>query len=183
MDITRQIQDALKKIDEESVKRDQQLEKEIKKLIRNQGLSDQISVLQQQKEILAHVYDKASAYTNIVMTVGYAAVFGIWQLMKDHLTYGQNLLVAVLVIISIMLFAGFEVYKMISHAFFFRRLNKILTNFPGNEQGEAWKIAWNEYSTNESRIWVYFLIPTVLSGFGVGFLLLLLFIRQVSSGI
>lgn len=179
MDPIRQLQIALEMIEKQSLKRDQELEKRIGGLIRRQNLSDQISAIEQLKDVLAHLYDKASAYTNIVMIGGYAAIFGIWQLMKSHLTYGQEVLVAVLITISILLFTGFEVYKMISQAIFFRRLNRILVNFQESQQMQAWRLAFDEHSANQSTVWLYFLVPTVITGFGAGFILLYIFLGQV----
>lgn len=172
--------DPLKKIEKASIERDKRLADSIAAVIRQQNISGQLSILQQQKEILAYVYEKASAYTNLVMIGGYAAMFAIWQLMKAHLSSGQELLIATLVTSSIILFAGFEVYKMISHALFFRRLNKFISSsMQDHERPQYWQIAWKDYSAKESRVWVYFLVPTVITGFAAGFLLLWIFLRSI----
>ena len=165
------------KIQKDSLDRDNELSKLIASVIRQQQLLGQISTLQHQKEILAHIYEKALSYTNLVMLGGYAGIFGTWQLMKNNLSSNQESLVACLIISSIMLFAGFELFKMISQAFFIRRLDKILSkNFPENEQISAWQIGFKEYEIKQARIWLYFLIPTVLTGFGAGFILLWIFL-------
>lgn len=174
----------LEKMEKSRFGRDKELADSITSVVRQQNLSRQLSVLEQQKAILAHVYDKASSYTNLVMIGGYAAMFAIWQLMKSHLTLGQELLVATLVTSSVMLFAGFEVLKMISHAIFFRRLERVLSSsVPESERVQTWQAAWKAYSVKESRIWIYFLIPTVLTGFGAGFILLWSFLRRLQNGI
>lgn len=168
------------KIEKASLERDQRLADSISSIIRQQNVSGQLSILQQQKEILAHVYEKASSYTNLVMIGGYAAMFAIWQLMKAHLTNGQELLIASLVTSSIILFAGFEVFKMISHALFFRKLDKIISSaIPDHERAQGWQIAWKDYSAKESTIWLYFLVPTVLTGFTAAFALLWIFLRSI----
>jgi hypothetical protein len=170
----------LERVEKASLERDKKLADSITSVIRQQNLSGQLSILQQQKEILAYVYEKASSYTNLVMIGGYAAMFAIWQLMKSHLSNGQELLVAILVTSSMILFVGFEVFKMISHALFFRKLNKIISSsIPDHERIQGWQIAWKNYSATESRIWVYFLIPTVITGFAAGFLLLWIFLRSI----
>lgn len=170
----------LERIEKASIERDKHLADSITAVIRQQNFSGQISVVQQQKEILAYVYEKASAYTNLVMIGGYAAMFAIWQLMKTHLSNGQELLVAILVTSSIILFAGFEVFKMISHALFFRRLNRVISSsIPDHEKAQSWQLAWNEYSAKESRVWVFFLVPTVITGFTAGFILLWIFLRSI----
>jgi hypothetical protein len=162
------------------LERDKQLANSIESVIRQQNLLGQISIVQQQKEILAFVYERASSYSNLVMIGGYAAMFAVWQLMKPHLSKGQELLIAALVTSSIILFAGFEIFKMISHALFFRRLDKIISSsIRDHERTQSWQIAWKDYSATESRIWVYFLIPTVITGFAAGFILLWIFLRSI----
>ena len=170
----------LEKMERASLERDQKLFNSINSVLKQQNISGQISIIQQQKEILAYIYEKATIYTNLVMIGGYAGVFAVWQLTKEYLSKGEVMLVALLVSSSILLFAGFEVYKMISHAIFFRRLNKIImSSIPEPERPEAWKIASNDFSQQESRIWLFFLIPTVLTGFGGGFALIWIFIRNI----
>jgi hypothetical protein len=174
------VRQVLEKIEKASVERDKRLADSITSVIRLQNISGQLSSLQQQKEILAHIYEKNSAYSNLVMIGGYAAMFALWQLMKHHFNYGQELLVAILVASSIILFAGFEVFKMISSALFLRRLDKILTSgFPESERVQGWQVAWNDYSSKQSRAWIYFLVPTVLTGFGAGFVLLWIFLVNI----
>ncbi len=123
----------LEQMEKASLDRDNKLSESIKSVMRQQSLTGQIAILQQQKEILAHVYQKAAAYTNLVMIGGYAAAFGIWQLTKEFIGAEQSMIVGLLIIASIVLFAGFEVYKMISHAVFFRKLNRM--NHPGYSGG------------------------------------------------
>jgi hypothetical protein len=174
------VRQLLEKLEKAGVERDKRLADSITSVIRLQNVSGQLSSLQQQKEILAHIYEKASAYTNLVMIGGYAAMFALWQLMKSHLTYGQELLVATLVTSSIILFAGFEVLKMISSALFFRRLDKILSSSVlESERVQGWQVAWKDYSAKQSRAWIYFLVPTVLTGFGAGFILLGIFLGNI----
>lgn len=175
-----QIRQQFEKMEKARLDRDNDIVNSINSIIRQQSLSGQLSILQQQKEILAHVYDKASAYSNLIMMGGYAAIFAIWQLMKSHLNFWQESLIAFLVTSSIILFTGFEIYKMISHAVFFRRLDKILSSsVPESQHVQAWQIAWKQRQAKESTIWIYFLIPTLLTGVGAGFVALWIFFRTI----
>lgn len=159
---------------------DERLANSINSVIRHQNLSGQILALEQHKEILAHIYEKASSYTNLVMIGGYAAMFTIWQLMKSRLANGEELLVAILITSSVIIFAGFEVFKMISHAIFFRQLDRVLSSsVSDHERAQGWQTAWKAYAAKESRIWIYFVIPTVVTGFGAGFILLWIFLRNI----
>ena len=107
------------------------------------------------------------------MLGGYAGVFALWQLTKNYLSKQATLFTAVLLSISILFYVGYEIFKMIHHAWFIRRLNKLfVTYIKESERIYAWKIAWLEYSRLESKVWIIFLVPTVLTGFGAGILLL-----------
>ena len=66
-----------------------------------------------QLRIVTGAFDKAIAYTNLMIIGGYAGVFGIWQLAKEHLTKEQTLWSALLVLISLTTFIVFEVVKMV----------------------------------------------------------------------
>lgn len=179
-----QLQKYLESMDKARIEGDKRLANSINEVVAHVNRLGHASTRQQQKEILSHVYQKASGYTNLVMLGGYASAFGIWQLTKNYLSKEQFLIVGAMIIISIILFAGFEVYKMVSHAFFFRKLNRVLKQeIPENERPAAWQIAWDQYSAQESRIWVFFLVPTVLFGFGAGFYLLWLFAMNLAKGI
>lgn len=167
------------KIDKASLNRDEQLTSLISNVLKQQSLTGQISTLQQQKEILGHSYDKASAYANLIILGGYAGLFGIWQLTRGILNDYQNLLIATLLTISIILFAGYEVYKMIDQSFFLNRLAKLIeSDLPEKDSIEAWRLGYLEYQLRANRIWLWFLVPTVLTGFGAGVILLWIFARS-----
>jgi hypothetical protein len=163
----------MEKIEKNCIERDKKLAESINAVIRQQSLSGQLSTLQTHKEMIAYIYSSASTYSNLIMLGGYAGVFALWQLTKNHLSKQATLITAFLMSISILLFVGYEIYKMIHHSWFFRRLNKLLISYiKESERIDAWKIAWQEYSRLESRVWIFFLVPTVLTGFGAGILLL-----------
>lgn len=82
-------------------------------------------------------------------------MFAIWQLMKAHISSNEELLIGSLRASSILLFSGHEVFKMISQALFFRRLDRVLSSeVNDDERGRGWQIAWREHSAKESRIWI-----------------------------
>ena len=53
----------------------------------------------------------ARAYTSLITAVGYAGVFGIWSLTREHISPRLTLLTAVLLLISLSTFALFEVFR------------------------------------------------------------------------
>ena len=86
-------------------------------------IAQQVAKLQQEKraaeitelqnKLITVTYDKAAAYTTVIVFGGYAGFFAIWQLAKDHLSKGQTLWSALLVLVSLLAFVLFEVIKMV----------------------------------------------------------------------
>ncbi len=128
-----------------------------------------------QRALHAAVTEAARNYTNLVMLGGYAGLFGLWQMARPQLSSHSNALVGTGISISLMLFAGFEIYKMINEAWHSHQLESLLRSekdFTDEERVAAWNIFVQESQRRVSRIWVWVLIPTVLTGFGSGFYLL-----------
>jgi hypothetical protein len=66
-----------------------------------------------QQKLTTVSYDKAAAYTTVIIFGGYAGFFAIWQLSKEYLSKGQTLWSSLLILISLLSFVLFEVLKMI----------------------------------------------------------------------
>ncbi|MEO8122681.1 MAG: hypothetical protein ABI633_01385 [Burkholderiales bacterium] len=65
------------------------------------------------EKLVSVAYDKAATYTTVIIFGGYAGLFGIWQLTREHLTKEQTLWSALLIMVSLLTFVMFEVVKMI----------------------------------------------------------------------
>src|SRR6266700_379417 len=68
-------------------------------------------VVETQIRIIAGAYEKANAYTNLIVLAGYAGLFALWQFTKDLLSRTQVLTAALLILTSIIIFVLFEIYK------------------------------------------------------------------------
>lgn len=77
-------------------------------------------------DILASAYDKATAYTTVVIFGAYAAYFGIWAYTRDLMTPKVTYWVALLMGISILTFALFEVFKMLVTSREFMKMRGLL---------------------------------------------------------
>ena len=64
-------------------------------------------------DIQTKVFDRAAAYTSLILFGGYAGAFAIWNFTRDHLTEWAEIWAALLLIISLATFISFEVFKMI----------------------------------------------------------------------
>jgi hypothetical protein len=69
-------------------------------------------IIENQIKIITASYDKATAYTNLIVVAGYAAFFGLWTLTKAYLTKPLAMWAALLMLSSAATFVFFEVYKM-----------------------------------------------------------------------
>ena len=102
----------------DSEARDERLAQSIEDILRKQEIDGQVVSLQAQTEVLSRWFQGASTYSNLIIIGGYASILAIWQLTQDYLTRKESLVVGSLVLTSVLLFAGFEVYKMIAQALF-----------------------------------------------------------------
>ena len=158
----------------QSIKRNQELVESLNAVIHEQKLTGQIAVIEQQKQILAHIYEKAAAYTNLIMVGGYAGLFAVWQFTRHSLSTTVTLFIAVLAMTSLICFVGFEVYKNVTTSLFLLRLGRVISSHvPEQDRIEAWQLAVTGHATRQAKLWPFFLIPTVTTGFIAGVVLLI----------
>ncbi len=134
-------------------------------------------ILDSQIKLASAIYDKATAYTNLIIMAGYAGFFGLWSITKDNLTPKQVLWSALLLLISGSSFVFFETVKMIVNASFMLSRNSALKRLPDAQNVDEIINIFNEHDkTAESRhvkfarVWVIALmiiIPTALIGISI----------------
>ncbi len=164
----------------EWLNQDSKLVEHINAIIKQQNLTGQVSLIEQQKQILSHIYQKAISYTNLIVLAGYAGIFGIWQHTREILSRETTIWVALLTSCSLLIFVGYEVWKMIAEAIFIKRINKIIEeNVALQERLAVWQQVFSEYARKQSKIWIFFLAPTLLFGFSAAFILIFQFIKNL----
>lgn len=62
-------------------------------------------------EFQAKLYDRAAAYTNLVLFGGYAGTFAIWAATRSQISPKANIIIALTLGVSLATFVFFEVYK------------------------------------------------------------------------
>jgi hypothetical protein len=77
-------------------------------------------------DIQSQLFDKAAAYSNLIMVGGYAGAFTIWGNAKAQLPAKANVLIALLLGVSLAVFVFYQVYKMAAHVSHFRRVRVLL---------------------------------------------------------
>lgn len=174
-----QLTESLREIKEQRIKRDRELLESLNDVMRQKNMTGQIAVIEKQKEFLAHVYEKASAYTNLIMVGGYAGLFAIWQFTRDFLTHTESVLVALLTLSSIIVFVGFEVYKNVSTALLLMRLGRVINQVSTADRNKAWEQAFRSHHVTQTKLWPFFLIPTVVTGFGAGIVLMVALVCDI----
>lgn len=145
---------------------------------------DAVEKLQDQLiKMYSGVFAGAMAYTNLIIIAGYGAMLAIWNFTKAHLTPWTTQAVASLLVISIGVFVGFEIIKMVSNAraiLSFSRLTK-----PGMHYQELSKLLGDHTKGDQRRaawltkIWVPVLAACILTGYGAGILLVWNFISNL----
>ena len=155
---------------------------EVIKLIQQQIADRELRELKNEKndfliKLASAMYDKAIAYTNLVIMAGYAGFFGLWSITKDNLTPKHVLWSALFILISISSFVTFETVKMIVNACFMFSTNKLLKRLPDAQTEKDFVNILKEYEkTVKSKnvkfcyFWIFALIiiiPTALIGVSI----------------
>lgn len=138
---------------------------------RNKDLEEQTKKeVEIRTQIISAAYDRAATYTNLIIFAGYAGTFTLWSFTKDYLPETAAIAIALMVGISLFVFCGWEVYKMIYTSKSLRRKTLILLQ--GLHPAEFEKAMNNEKvkAENENiklyRYWVFILVLTIPLGFG-----------------
>jgi hypothetical protein len=142
--------------------------------------------IEMQMKIISASYEKAMAYTNLIIVAGYAGFFALWQITKDYLSRNQVLWSALLMLISIILFVVFEIYKAYYSSRTLMDIGKILSD-PENRSSLATLVSEMEkYNLDEQkryirfgRTWHIVFIVTVLSGVSAAFILVYALVRSL----
>ena len=133
-------------------------------------------IIEDQKQMLSTMYDRSHTYNSIILVIGYAGFFGLWTLIRDHISSGQALWGALLISISLIALIFFETYKMIFSSWLIWTWQKNLIEI---ELGQHYDFVerWNVFRAKLNtanlwhiRIWVIqlcIIIPTALAAAGV----------------
>jgi hypothetical protein len=99
-------------------------------------LQAQESSLKQLREIQKEYYEHASAYSRVILGMGYAGAFGIWAGTRQYLSPSQIILIALGLSASLVCYVAFEVYQTIYQVVMIGRVNGVVNSEP-QKIGEA----------------------------------------------
>jgi hypothetical protein len=77
-------------------------------------------------EIQSRLFDKSSAFNNLIMLGGYAGAFTIWSYVKTSLSPRAMIVVALLLGLSLSVFIFFAVYKMAQSIIHYNKIRFLL---------------------------------------------------------
>jgi hypothetical protein len=143
-------------------------------------------IVEQQIKLLTASYDKAMAYTNLIIIAGYAGFFGLWNLCKDLLSQKQETYSALFMLCSLTIFVLFEVFKTFSIQAQNRKMAKIFFSPEANKTLETYRAALQTFEIEDKksrihfyRFWVCAFIPTLAFGILADGILVLAFILKL----
>jgi hypothetical protein len=137
-------------------------------------------------ENAAQSLERAKQYTTVVITLGYAGMFGIWSFCSGVVPKNVHAATGILGGISLLLFIIFEIVKMYAMQAIAVKLLNAIGDFsqpvdPATAAAmlmtrvEQQRLAQRDNQKLMRRlllVWPYFFWPTIATGFGAMFLLL-----------
>lgn len=178
-DEVRKIYEAINKVDQASVDRHNHLVEHINKLHAQQGNGMRNERVEVVKELVTHIYGKATAYTNLIIIAGYVAFYTMWGSVKNDLPTTWMLLAGLLITFSLIMFVSFEIYKMILTGVHHKKVNAVLQEDGTDGAIIKVKRLEQEFETRMYKFWLWILVPTVGSGVGAGVILIISFGQQL----
>lgn len=139
-----------------------------------------------EEERATQEFERSKSYTTLVVSLGYAGMFGVWNYVSTAISPAATACTAILAGISLVLFVIYEVMKMFvmqRNVTLRFKLNSIEPDFHDIDGLSRFseKLQTRREEMESARatsirslvsVWPYFFYPTVVTGFGAMFLLL-----------
>jgi len=145
------------------------LVREVEDMKQQQIVEKQISAFIQLNEKLM---SNANSYTNLIMVAGYAGYFAFWSTLAGKIPTWLFNTCGLAISFSLTLFITWEIVKMFWGAKHMRATQEILARRPHASVISEFEKAFQDFSARSQRVWIVFLVPTVVSGVIAGVLLI-----------
>lgn len=126
-------------------------------------------------QIQGKLYERATAYVNLILLGGFAGVFTVWTNTRDNLPAKANVCVGLALGLSLVAFISFEIYKMVLTAVDFMKAMKLIKSqsTPENFMKELDVLKTNSFKPNifAIPIWISAMFITIVSALIAGSLL------------
>lgn len=151
----------------------------------NSPMADFQRAIEFDVENATQALERAKQYSALIITLGYAGVFGIWNFCSDVVPQSVNAVVGISVGISLALFVVFEIVKMYALQTIAAKQLKAVAEFEMRPDLDLYSLAQivkeRQYKAKRESLlvarrlllfWKWIFAPTIITGFG-GFAILL----------
>lgn len=145
------------------------LVKQVEEMKQEQIVEKQISAFIQLNEKLMN---NSNAYTNLIMVAGYAGYFAFWSTLSGKIPIWLFNACGLAITLSLTLFITWEIVKMFWSAKHMRLTQAILSKRPHANVIAEFEKAFQDFNARSQKVWLVFLVPTVVSGITAACLLL-----------
>lgn len=134
-------------------------------------------LLNAQKELLAHAYGQAQAYSSVILLAGYAGFFAIWSFLRQDISKAQIFISGFLIAVSLTSYIVWEVYQAYYRSRSLLGLNRAIQD-PNNFENllAEHKKAEHDRQIWFGRIWITVFGFAVITGFSAVAVMLWAFI-------
>lgn len=155
------------------------LEAELLKLLKERDREANAVAMDGLRELVVELYAQAAAYTNLVIVAGYAGAFAVWQFVDKFISVKARMWSALLLVISLALFVGYEIQNMVVSSWKMRHITQALLRLPESRRFEAFQALLLQGQLRNAMAWFFFVVPTVATGLAAGILLICAFSARV----
>lgn len=131
-------------------------------------------------KVQSALFEKAQAYTRIIIGLGYAGFFGVWAGTRSHMPPSEMVWSALLVTLSLFFYVAYEVYQMIVLTVTdLEELSKLVEAPLGEfeHRHDEYKQKAERKNRDLMKVWYVALFLTVTPGLAGGVILVNAFIR------
>ena len=142
--------------------------------------------IESQLKLMSETFEKSTNYTNLLLVAGYAGFFALWQVTREFLSKGQVLWSALLMLISIVIFIVYEIFRSLyTTAYlhtYYRTISKpevkaSLTIL--NRTLETFQSERRNATLGVTILWAFVFGTTAVTGLAAASILLYAFIRAL----
>jgi hypothetical protein len=158
------------------------LNTEVNDLRRFQANVEYDKQVQTALEMMSRLQTSNASYTNLILAAGYAAFFAFWSTLKSDMPTRLYAISGLLMVLSLMLFITWEIIKMIWTTLALRNVEGKLTSRSSEPDIMAkFQREINSFERQIGRLWIYFLLPTIICGIASGLCLVGFFVWKLAS--
>ena len=139
-------------------------------------------LLNAQKELTAHNFSQAQAYSNVILLAGYGGFFAVWSFMKPEFTKLEVFLSGFLIALSLVAFMVWEIYACFYRSRSNISLSKAVTKAVKNPSDFHQLLSQHNDAEHTriirfGRVWAIFFGFSIVTGFSAIFIILWAFMK------